>query len=50
VIAQRSNDWALTSYGPIGPLDLIIRMVHGVYYQHDRQYSVAGPLMQAKYL
>jgi hypothetical protein len=42
--------WALTSYGPIDPLELTVGMVHGVHYEHDRQYSVAGPLIQAKYL
>jgi hypothetical protein len=42
--------WALTSYGPIEPLELTIGMLHGLHYEHDRQYSVAGPLIQAKYL
>jgi hypothetical protein len=44
------QQWALTSYGPAEPLELTLGMVHGVHYEHDRQYSVAGPLMQAKYL
>jgi hypothetical protein len=42
--------WALTSYGPIEPLELTIGMLQGLHYEHDRQYSVAGPLIQAKYL
>jgi hypothetical protein len=42
--------WALTSYGPIEPLELTIGTVHGVTYDQGRQYSIAGPLMQAKYL
>jgi hypothetical protein len=42
--------WALSSYGPTDSLELTAGMVHGVHYEQDRQYSVAGPLMQAKYL
>jgi len=42
--------WALTSYGPIEPLELTIGTVHGVTYDEGREYSIAGPLMQAKYL
>ena len=42
--------WALVSYGPIEPLELTIGTVHGANYNHRRQYSIAGPLLQAKYL
>lgn len=42
--------WALASYGPIEPLELTIGAVHGVTYEHGREYSIAGPLMQAKFL
>jgi hypothetical protein len=42
--------WALISYGPIEPLELTIGTVHGATYEHGREYSIAGPLMQAKYL
>ena len=42
--------WALTSYGPIEPLELTIGTVHGATYEHGRLYSIAGPLLQAKYL
>src|SRR5688500_308227 len=42
--------WALVSYGPIEPLELTMGTVHGLTYEHDRDYSIAGPLVQAKYL
>ena len=42
--------WSLISYGPIEPLELTIGTVHGVTYDHGRNYSIAGPLMQVKYL
>ncbi len=42
--------WTLVAYGPIAPLELTIGTVHGVSYDHGREYSIAGPLIQAKYL
>lgn len=42
--------WALVSYGPIAPLELTIGTVHGATYEHGTDYSLAGPLIQAKYL
>lgn len=42
--------WALVSYGPIAPLELTLGAVQGATYTHGTEYSVAGPLMQGKYL
>jgi hypothetical protein len=42
--------WALTSFGPIAPLEVTIGAVHGLTFQNGSRYSIAGPLLQAKYL
>jgi hypothetical protein len=42
--------WFLAAYGPIEPLELTIGMVHGVEFLPQREYTAAGPLLQAKYL
>lgn len=42
--------WALASYGPIAPLELTFGGVHGAALGHGSRYSIAGPLMQAKFL
>jgi hypothetical protein len=44
------EQWALASYGPTDALELMIGSVHGLTFEHGREYSVAGPVLQAKYL
>lgn len=44
------QQWALVAFGPIEPLEITVGAVHGVTYSSATQYSVAGPLVQAKYL
>ena len=42
--------WALASFGPFQPLELTVGAVHGLTFHNGNRYSVAGPLMQAKFL
>ena len=42
--------WMLASFGPIAPLEITVGRVHGLTEGHEGKYSVAGPLMQAKFL
>ena len=42
--------WVLTSFGPIAPLEVTVGAVHGLTFGDATKYSVAGPLIQAKYL
>lgn len=47
---HRFEHWALTSFGPIAPLELTVGTVQALPYEHGTRYSIAGPLIQAKYL
>ncbi len=42
--------WALASFGPIQPLELTVGAVHGFTFHNGNRYSIAGPLLQAKFL
>lgn len=43
--------WALVAYGPIAPLEVTVGAVHGLTYENGpKRYSIAGPLVQGKYL